>query len=1252
MKKNPNYPLKHVSIRVPWHDNGWDGTICNNPKQNNSCLVLKNCALHRDDEMEEKHAGESIKNLKREKYPCCVNERGTFMCNYSFDLVKNHPYTEYKNEQYSHFKGTDIRYPSYSAAAIPFLWMQRDEAKELAESYDLDLDLSIEPDLNFKTNWLQEQSNQKTMLDTFFQHLEVKKSLCFFYAKDVPFVESPGRILIGVGRVKHISDGIEYDYSAKGGLRSMLWEHMIQHSIRPEYDNGFILPYYEALEYSDENSEFDPSSIAVITPADKQIEFSYATEHVSNDTAIRTLLECEKKLEEIQQLKLGNKEWTKQIKWVHDRINELEKLRGDYPGLGSVLTAFGIKKGHFVAREIIDNSIKADAWELVDKLFENPESVLPNPLSNTITDMMKKRWKYHKNNSSSNRIKLLQLISRFDINIEQVKNFIDETNRDDKDINLSDRDILRNPYLIYEESTKLEDSISFWTIDLGMFSSKSNERELLPLNVDINGPLDERRVRALTFYELSKATNGGHTLLSRSELISRIKELPLIPECEVAADIYEICEDEFKGVIEKVEFKDGEVGYQLSSLKEMGELIESTIRKRKNGNRHQINIDWRKLLDEEFEDEDSDLKEKEREERARQEKAAALKELSQSRFSVLTGSAGTGKTTILSILCSQDEIKKDGILFLAPTGKARMRMEETAEKIDIHALTLAQFLYKYNRYDSVIMDYVLSDSEKCSKYGTVIIDEASMLTERMLAALIDSLKGVKRLILVGDYRQLPPIGPGRPFVDIVDYLKTDNLEFQFPKVGKSYAELTINRRQKGDKNRSDMTLAKWFSGTELDSGDDLIFQDLMLNKDFENLTINSWKSDKEFESILTDVLVDELELTDINDVEGFNKSLGSNDGKFFNDSGKDKYFKQEPTINGLDDWQILSPVRGKEHGTDSINRFIHQLFRKDKLEYAKGLKSKYPPRIPRPLGNQEIVYGDKVMNIRNHPVHEKRVYPNDGLNYISNGEMGYVVGQFKSRKAKFKGQPKYTKVEFSSQKGYKYTFYSSDFTEEGDSLLELAYAITIHKSQGSEFEKTFIILPKTSFILSRELIYTALTRQKDRVVIIYQGENILDLKEYSSDVHSEILSRVTNLFKKPSLKNINGKFLEEYLIHCASDNTLLRSKSELIIYEKLLESGLEPIYEKELKMDGIMRIPDFTIMDDDTGQIYYWEHCGMLTDPIYKDRWQKKEKWYYENGILPLDEGGGPNGVLIQTKDSSNEGLSIPEIEKIIKKIT
>ena len=118
--------------------------------------------------------------------------------------------------------------------------------------------------------------------------------------------------------------------------------------------------------------------------------------------------------------------------------------------------------------------------------------------------------------------------------------------------------------------------------------------------------------------------------------------------------------------------------------------------------------------------------------------------------------------------------------------------------------------------------YVNTGAPRSSAHKTVVIDECSMLTEEQLAALLDAVKGVERLILVGDPKQLPPIGAGRPYVDIVQCLKPDNIDSLFPRVGSGYAELTVTMRQEtvDDAVRVDVLLANAFSGRALDAGAD------------------------------------------------------------------------------------------------------------------------------------------------------------------------------------------------------------------------------------------------------------------------------------------------------------------------------------------------------------------------------------------------------------------------------------------------
>lgn len=392
-------------------------------------------------------------------------------------------------------------------------------------------------------------------------------------------------------------------------------------------------------------------------------------------------------------------------------------------------------------------------------------------------------------------------------------------------------------------------------------------------------------------------------------------------------------------------------------------------------------------------------------------------------------------------------------------------------------------------------------------------------------------------------------------------------------------------------------------------------------------------------------MVEELGMNGLDDVQKFNLTLGSKDGRFFN---------HKEAVEKAEDWQILSPVREKVFGVRAINRKIHKQFRADKVKYARDRYGK----IPSPVGLEEIVYGDKVINLYNKKVYHKNVYPENGLNYVANGEIGMVIGQFKMPYHKFKGKPQNTEVEFTSQKGFKYTFKAWDFKEEGDTPLELAYALTVHKAQGSEFGKVFLVIPNPCLLLTREMLYTALTRQKEKVILLFQG-NIFDIKELASPLKSDALKRITNLFVKPELVEVEGKYLEKNLIHQASDGKMLRSKSELLIYQRLVDKKLQPLYEKKLTIKEVDKLPDFTIENEESGEVYYWEHCGMMHDAEYRQRWNEKYDWYRSNEILPAEEGGGKNGTLIITEDkihrmedgSMRGGISVKEIDEKIKSV-
>jgi ATP-dependent exoDNAse (exonuclease V) alpha subunit len=218
---------------------------------------------------------------------------------------------------------------------------------------------------------------------------------------------------------------------------------------------------------------------------------------------------------------------------------------------------------------------------------------------------------------------------------------------------------------------------------------------------------------------------------------------------------------------------------------------------------------------------------------------------------VLAGPAGAGKTTVLGILCAHPAIRSDGVLLLAPTGKARVRMQQLVEDHGSKALTIAQFLNQNGRYDTSSSRYIMSDRPPATGYGTVIIDESSMLTEDMLGSLFNALQGVKRFIFVGDPAQLPPIGAGRPFVDMIAKLRPTDYESRFPRIAAGYAELTIERRQVGTE-RPDLRLARWFSTTPPSAGEDDIF--CSATADHSTIRFVEWQKSDDFQPKLIDVL--------------------------------------------------------------------------------------------------------------------------------------------------------------------------------------------------------------------------------------------------------------------------------------------------------------------------------------------------------------------------------------------------------------
>ncbi len=1260
IKGSQQLPIHHITIRVPWHDAGWNGTICKNPCGNTSCMVLPRIGTGRDDTKEREAAGRSVEKMAVEDLPPCVDEHGTFMARFGVQQIKNHPYKKVAANTHGHFEATSYSIEPYSAAAIPFRWMLKENVEgnarkgveSLAEKLVLDYNPSREPEMPDHTpdTWVQEGTNQRVLLDSFFSAVHPEESLVFFYAKRTPLSDDARRVIVGVGRVRGVGAPIEYCYTKdrpRGSISGFLWERTVSHSIRVDGKgarDGFLLPYQQLFELAEQDQSLEVERCLAFAPDEAFAQYSYGSELLTQDNAIASLLAIESALREIKEVITGP--WEEHRAWIDRELNRLWKLRGAFPGFGAALNAFGIPNGNLLAWQIagdMQEQAEQDPWQKFESVLRDP-SMLPRYLQYCVGPTALKKW----NALQQNRKALLMLLSRFELSNDQASLWFTPDARKKEGISTTDADILANPYLLTEQGGLF--SAGFSTIDRGLFTAPNiRDKTPVPEPSQVTEVIDPRRVRALMVDRLEVAsTEEGHTLLPQPWLIERVKALALSPVCPLDADVMPIFDDGLKPVVELIIGEDESRHYQLSRYVDIRRCIADVVRKRRKVPPLNSNHDWAALVDAAIIDRTPRQEWDVSESVARAEKSAALKMIFQSRISVLLGAAGTGKSTLIKALCSVPGVMDGGVLLLAPTGKARVRLEQTSGMRG-RGQTIAQFLNRYQRYDGATGTYFMNpQAAKSAGNKTVVIDECSMLTEDQLAATLDALQDVERLILIGDPKQLPPIGAGRPFVDIVNLLRPEGADGLQPRVSPGYAELLVTRRQKAGEDRLDLEFANLFSGEEHDPGRDEVWGKLRAGTS-EHIKVIGWTSQDDLERELVAALVSHLGLESDSDELGFALSYG---GSEF--SGRAFFWPKKVDAAGAAEkaeaWQVLSPLRATQVGTDAVNRLLQSRFRAGALQWSA--ESGFNRRIPRPMGPHRLLWGDKVINVKNSG--RRKTWPEVPNAYVANGEIGVATGFFKTKNKK--SVIDLLEVEMASQPGQVFKYWPSDFTADSTPPLELAFALTVHKTQGSEFGITFLVLPNPCRILSRELLYTALTRQQNKVVILVQGE-LQELHQYSLDTASEIKRRMTNLFElsRPTEIVVGHRkvFLDDRLIYKTDRGELVRSKSEWIIADKLNSAGISYLYEQPIVLDGTQRWPDFTVHDDDGGITWYWEHLGRMDLPKYRAKWAVKEAAFAKEGIVPYGDfkPGESKGVLVTTIEDGTRGDLSQQVAATIRLI-
>ncbi len=373
-------------------------------------------------------------------------------------------------------------------------------------------------------------------------------------------------------------------------------------------------------------------------------------------------------------------------------------------------------------------------------------------------------------------------------------------------------------------------------------------------------------------------------------------------------------------------------------------------------------------------------------------------------ITVLTGGPGTGKTTTLNAIIQIMESKGLNVCLAAPTGRAAKRMSELTGK---DAKTLHRLLeVEWGEGDKQI--FARNERNPLTS-DVLIIDEMSMVDVLLFESLLRAVKLGCRLILVGDFDQLPSVGAGNVLADILTSGKipTVRLNKVFRQAMESLIIANAHRIIGGEMPEISVKTSDFFM---LKATDGIAAA-----------------------SLVTDLCAERLP-------SAYN-------------------------LKPLTDIQILCPSRMMELGTTNLNNLLQ-----DRLNPIKKGKQKLA------FKGFEFREGDKVMQIKN----------NYDITWISDGgESG--VGVFNGDVGILQSIDKKNGILLVRFDDKVATYYNDNVGE-----LELAYAMTIHKSQGSEFECVILpLLDCPTKLLYRNLLYTAVTRAK-KLLIVVGSERVLE----------------------------------------------------------------------------------------------------------------------------------------------------------------
>lgn len=1001
-------------------------------------------------------------------------------------------------------------------------------------------------------------------------------------------------------------------------------------AIQISYDfenKGIRLPYHEYMDYVEEHPEerqkLEEMKVLIEEPS-LVFGFKYVLADINEDQCIYLLTKLRKAIDIIQAHKIVD--FSRQQKLVNQLLERVWIRRGLYPGLQNVLEYImddETWEGKPLIQKLRANTSpeKEDLCEKTFSLLLDSKQKVPPYLKEFEHDINQLRRNLSQHTAI---IDLLKKFSLFLFKKEQLDNII-RRNKDSFSREIETEEIIKNPYVLCEEylyeltpedldkEEIQDDPIDLFKIDIGMFPEKYIKENPELQNLAPGGP---ERLRAVIIDYLYYVGEQGDCYSVLEEVYDNILNNPLFYKRELRLSKEQLLAQSYLNHFNKklqIIPNEGRHYFYLKEVLEAEKIVRDLVTELLKKPDHPVEI---KDIESFVKVQAGELKEKGvkcfDEKQFFEERTKVLKNILKKSFYVLSGKPGAGKTKILEKIIQELEARNQKVTVLAPTGKASLRLKTECNAKD--AQTIDRFIYSdKNGYREILENFsaVLKKDRAQPFIENLIIDESSMVDLQKLATLFSMLKlngegRVKRVIMVGDENQLPPIGFGRPYYDIIQYLKVNP---QYKK--NNYVKLLTNCRNELDPKI--IEFADIFAGKNR-YYNELLDKIIQSKEDIsEGLALVKWidpenlqeKIDKRLDKIIQNELTETLVSQCKDKSEQLNSLFGLYANGFVN--------PQEPI--GIDNFQMITPYRTERFGSLALSGFFE-------INYPRG---HWADRFFGGMFN----HADKIIRLTNEYVFDLKLRRR--VLRLSNGSMGVVNNKRNPQNRRYR-------IYFFTDQ--ETPLFSTGFNAlKEDENFELAYAITVHKSQGSDFRNVFLVVPSKRGLLSKELLYTALTRAKRSTTIFLQEQEGRKVLEEARN-HSAVLERNTSIFEPPE----NAKE-----IFAPVKGKRVKSKIEYILFKALEASGLKFEYEEPLFFEkGPEKIkPDFTIYIN--GKTYYWEHLGELDVKEYWADWKARRDWYkanvkFDNLITTDDLGGVKQEIILKMfEDIANNKLEVTE---------